>query len=64
MEDVHHVHVWSLTPARPLLTMHVSVCCEKECATVLTQVKTILKDRFGIAHSTVQVETGSCADDK
>lgn len=62
VEDVHHVHVWSLTPDRPLLTMHVSVCNAKDCASVLTQVKTILKDRFGIAHSTVQVETGGCVD--
>lgn len=62
VEDVHHVHVWSLTPERPLLTMHVSVSSERCCAQVLAEVKTILNERFGITHSTVQVESGGCAD--
>ena len=62
VEDVHHVHVWSLTPQRPLLTMHVTVADTRECAPVLAQVKQILKQRFGITHSTIQVEAGGCAD--
>ncbi|HEY9148956.1 MAG TPA: cation diffusion facilitator family transporter, partial [Gammaproteobacteria bacterium] len=61
VEDVHHVHVWSLTPQRPLLTMHVTVADTLECAPVLAQVKQILKQRFGITHSTIQVEAGGCA---
>ncbi|MCW8958950.1 MAG: cation diffusion facilitator family transporter [Gammaproteobacteria bacterium] len=60
--DVHHVHVWSLTPERPLLTLHVTVAEEQECAAVLAAVKTLLRERFGITHSTVQVEAGECAD--
>jgi cobalt-zinc-cadmium efflux system protein len=62
VEDVHHVHVWSLTPERPLLTMHVTVTDEQCCARVLAEVKVILAERFGITHSTVQVESGGCAD--
>jgi len=62
VQDVHHVHVWSLTPERPLLTMHVSVTDESCCARVLAEVKAILAERFGISHSTVQVESGGCAD--
>jgi len=62
VEDVHHVHVWSLTPERPLLTMHVNVASDRCCARVLAEVKTILSERFGITHSTVQVESGGCAD--
>jgi len=60
--DVHHVHVWSLTPERPLLSMHVTVVNTECCAEVLARVKRILTERFGIEHSTVQVETGDCAD--
>lgn len=62
VKDVHHVHVWSLTPERPLLTMHVTVVDEQCCARVLAEVKVILAERFGIIHSTVQVESGGCAD--
>lgn len=63
VKDVHHVHVWSLTPERPLLTMHVSVDTPQECGAVLLEVKRILRERFGITHSTVQVETTGCADE-
>lgn len=62
VRDVHHVHVWSLTPERPLVTLHVRVASEEDCATVLTEVKALLRQRFGISHSTVQVEAGECAD--
>lgn len=62
VKDVHHVHVWSLTPERPLLTMHVSVETEAACGPVLLQVKQLLRERFGISHSTVQVESAGCAD--
>lgn len=62
VEDVHHIHVWSLTPERPLLTMHVNVSSDRCCAQVLAEVKTILAERFGISHSTVQVESGGCVD--
>lgn len=62
VKDVHHVHVWSLTPERPLLTMHVSVEGEVDCVRALPQVKEILRQRFGITHSTIQVEPGRCVD--
>jgi cobalt-zinc-cadmium efflux system protein len=61
--DVHHVHVWSLTPERPLMTLHVSVAEEADHREVLNRVKSVLTDRFGIEHSTVQIEyTDHCAD--
>ena len=62
--DIHHVHLWSLTPDDPVLTLHVSVGPESDCATVLEQVKSVLVNRFGISHSTIQVEPFSCADRK
>lgn len=59
---VHHVHLWSLTPDRPVLTMHVDVEDRADFAAVLEAVKAVLVERFGIRHSTVQVETTRCAD--
>jgi cobalt-zinc-cadmium efflux system protein len=61
--EVHHVHVWSLTPERPLLTAHVCVSNEVEYDQVMQQIKSLLKERYGISHSTVQIEFGVCADD-
>ncbi len=61
--DVHHVHVWSLTTERPLLTLHAVV---ENCADqnrVLIEVNRILEERFGIAHVTVQLEHGACVQE-
>lgn len=60
--DVHHVHVWSLTPGHPLLSMHVSVVSGLCASDVLVEVKKVLVERFGIEHSTVQIESEGCAD--
>ena len=61
--EVHHVHVWSLTPERPLLTAHVCVSNDVEYNQVMQQIKSLLKEHYGISHSTVQIEFGVCADD-
>jgi cobalt-zinc-cadmium efflux system protein len=60
--DVHHVHLWSLTPERPLLTLHATLTPDAHWPDVLAQIKRILDERFGLHHSTVQLETGHCAD--
>ncbi len=60
--DVHHVHVWSLTTDRPLLTAHVQVRSGAEYDEVMQQIKTVLNERFGISHSTLQIEYERCAD--
>ncbi|WP_247877132.1 cation diffusion facilitator family transporter [Azospirillum brasilense] len=60
--DIHHVHVWSLTAERPLLTMHAVVPPGTDRDAVLRDLVETLRGRFGIGHATVQVETGSCPD--
>jgi len=62
VQDIHHIHVWSLTPERPMLTMHVTVAEAADVSTVLVQLKAILKERFAIQHSTIQVEPERCFD--
>ncbi len=63
VRDVHHVHVWSLTPEHPLLTLHVNVDPDADSTQVLQRVKQVLEDRFQIHHSTIQVEPAHCVDD-
>lgn len=60
--DVHHVHVWSLTPDRPLLTMHLRMAPGSDQAKVLSAVKRFLEQRYGITHSAIQTESGPCPD--
>ena len=63
VRDVHHVHVWSLTPEHPLLTMHVNVEPDVDSTQVLQRVKQVLEDHFHIHHSTIQVEPAHCVDE-
>lgn len=62
VEDIHHVHVWSLTSENPLLTLHASVCQGTNYDHTLIAIKACLQKQYGINHSTVQIETHSCAD--
>ncbi|MEX2126337.1 MAG: cation diffusion facilitator family transporter [Woeseia sp.] len=63
--SIHHVHVWGLTLQRLMLTMHVCVAARDNDATLIVrQVKRMLKDEFGIDHSTIEVEYEHCADEQ
>ena len=61
---VHHVHAWALTDDKPLLTLHAEVGDRVDTHGVVRGIKVVLLERFGIEHSTVQVERGDCPDDQ
>ena len=63
VSGIHHVHVWCQTPQNLMLTMHV-VLDESvaDVTAVVRSVKQVLQAEFGINHSTIEVETGDCAD--
>ena len=60
--DVHHVHAWMLTSERPMVTLHVQLTPAADHAVALAAIKLRLKERFGISHSTVQIESAECVD--
>jgi len=60
--DVHHVHVWSLTTEEPLITLHVSCAGDENPQSLMTALRERLRDRYGINHSTIQVEPFGCED--
>ncbi|MGH8224013.1 MAG: cation diffusion facilitator family transporter [Woeseiaceae bacterium] len=61
--DIHHVHVWGLTPQHLMLTMHVALAGGQQVATpVVRRIKDLLRGEFGIAHSTIEVEADDCSD--
>ncbi|MDH4047017.1 MAG: cation diffusion facilitator family transporter [Gammaproteobacteria bacterium] len=63
VSDIHHVHVWGLTPQHLMLTMHVSLNDVPAPATpVIREVKRVLREAYGISHSTIEVEFDDCAD--
>ncbi len=60
--DVHHVHLWSLTPERPLITLHARIAARADHETVLHGLQRVLRERFDLNHATIQIEAGLCAD--
>lgn len=62
VDSVHHVHVWSLTPEHPLLTLHADISERRNSDIALRKIKEILREQFDITHSTIQIETEGCAD--
>ncbi len=63
VSGVHHVHVWGLTPQDLILTMHVELIgsCSNPASPVRA-IKALLAERYGIGHSTIEIEFGECAD--
>lgn len=66
VEKVHDLHIWTISSGVPILTAHVVLdpcCCDtthwQECLKI---ARDLLHDRFGIDHSTLQVEPsgGEC----
>jgi len=63
VEEIHHVHIWGLTPQQLMLTMHVSLDGAVESQSgVIRNVKTFLQEEYGIGHSTIEVDIDGCAD--
>ena len=58
---VDHVHVWSLTEARPVATLEAVVRPGADTAAARAAIKARLRDRFGIRHATVEVDAGDAA---
>jgi cobalt-zinc-cadmium efflux system protein len=59
---VHHVHAWSLTDERPMLTLHVVMEQGADHMACLQGVQQALRERLSIVHATVQIETTPCDD--
>ena len=61
--DVHHVHAWSITDERPMVTLHARIDPGAAPDEIVAAVKRRLRTQFGIAHATVETEVAECADD-
>ena len=57
--DIHHVHAWSLTNERPIVTLHAVLDQTADHNVTLDKLHGVLKERFGIEHATIQIERGN-----
>lgn len=62
VESVHDLHVWSITSGFDAMSGHVRAV-GRPSEEVLHDLVSLLRDRFGIEHVTLQVESATHADD-
>jgi cobalt-zinc-cadmium efflux system protein len=65
VSDVHDLHVWTLTSGMPVASAHLMTPDDANPHAVLDQARSLLREGFGIAHATLQVEPEShegCAE--
>lgn len=61
--DIHHVHAWSISQERPMLTMHADIAPGTDSMLAVREIKEILAERFDIVHATIEIECGACGDE-
>jgi cobalt-zinc-cadmium efflux system protein len=62
VENVHHVHAWSLTQDKPMLTLHARVVDLSDGEHITHAIRLRLLERYGVDHVTVQIEGARCVD--
>ena len=55
VKDVHDLHVWSISSKNIALSVHV-VATIPDCNMVLCTIDSLIQEKFGIDHSTIQIE--------
>ena len=63
VEDVHHVHAWSLSQEHSLLTLHARILENANPDSAIAAIQSRLASQFDISHVTVQIELEGCTDD-
>jgi len=61
--DIHHVHAWSISQERPMVTLHADILPGTDAIVAIREIKQMLAEHFDITHATVEVEFGICGDD-
>jgi cobalt-zinc-cadmium efflux system protein len=56
VESIHDLHVWEVSSGFPSLSAHVLVHAGDDCHAIRRQLEQTLHQRFGIDHTTLQVD--------
>lgn len=64
VSKVHDLHVWTVSPGYVSLSAHVVLDDQSlsEAQSVMGSLKDVLAERFGIEHTTIQLECESCEE--
>jgi cobalt-zinc-cadmium efflux system protein len=59
--QVHDLHVWTITSGFPALSAHVLVDPGADCHAIRRQIEAVLRERFDLEHTTLQVDHAGLA---
>jgi cobalt-zinc-cadmium efflux system protein len=62
VHDIHHVHVWSLSSDRAMMTLHAVVAPQADLDLTRSRISDAVARLFGVTHVTVQLEHHHCGD--
>jgi cobalt-zinc-cadmium efflux system protein len=64
VKQVHHVHVWNLDETHIHFEAHLEVCdmLVSKAEILGAEIEKVLKEKFGITHTTLQFETLGCSE--
>ncbi|MCL4557706.1 MAG: cation diffusion facilitator family transporter, partial [Deltaproteobacteria bacterium] len=59
---VHDLHVWTITSGMHSMSSHVMIddCKISESSDILRELERVLNERYGISHTTIQLECENC----
>jgi len=57
--EVHDLHVWEVSSGFPALSAHVLVSRQADCHAARRELEALLRERFGLDHTTLQVDHDS-----
>ena len=60
---VHDLHVWEMTPSFPALIGHIEIAQMQEWPAIMSRINSMLLDKHGIDHVTLQPEEVGADDD-
>jgi cobalt-zinc-cadmium efflux system protein len=60
--NVHDLHIWTITSGFVALSAHVTCPEVRDSDAVLRAARTMLADRFGIRHATIQIDRDPACD--
>jgi cobalt-zinc-cadmium efflux system protein len=61
--DIHHVHAWSISQERPMVTLHASISASTDSGIAVREIKRQLALHFRITHATIEIEYDACGDE-
>jgi cobalt-zinc-cadmium efflux system protein len=56
VEEIHDLHIWTITSGFPALSAHVLVGKDEDCHARRRDLERMLGDEYGISHTTLQVD--------